>query len=253
MVDPGTAGAGLVVFFVIGLLGGAHCLGMCGPLVTMYADRVSGRSNTISWYELRQHALFNSGRTLSYAVIGTILGLLGSLFFETAAVVSLGGIVRAVTGVTVGIAIAIAGVGYVFGGPSIFSRIEALGASVGVVDVLTARVDTWVSGPRIVGLGAIHGLLPCPILYPSYLYALARGSPLEGGLSLGVLGLGTFPTLFLYGTAFGSLSPLSRAALHRVLGVAFIILGYLPLSMGLMAVGIDIPRPISIPIFQPLG
>ncbi len=31
---------GLVVFALIGLLGGAHCLGMCGPLVTLYADRL---------------------------------------------------------------------------------------------------------------------------------------------------------------------------------------------------------------------
>lgn len=252
MVEPGSAGAGIVVFFVIGLLGGAHCLGMCGPLVTMYADRMAGRSNTISWFELKQHALFNSGRTVSYAAIGAALGLVGNLLFETANVVSLGGAVRAVTGVVVGLAIGIAGVGYVLGGPSIFARVEGLGASVGVIDALTARVDTWVNGPRIVGLGAIHGLLPCPILYPAYLYALARGNPLEGGLALGVLGLGTFPTLFLYGTAFGSLAPRSRAALHRVLGVAFIILGYLPLSMGLRAIGIELPRLVSIPIFQPL-
>ena len=252
MVVPGTAGEGILVFFIIGLLGGAHCLGMCGPLVTMYADRLSGRSNAISWYELRQHALFNSGRTLSYAAIGAGLGVVGNLLFETAALVSLGGAVRAVTGVAAGVVIAIAGVGYVLGGPSIFARIEGLGASLGLIDALTARVDTWVSGPRIVGLGAIHGLLPCPILYPAYLYALARGNPLEGGLALGVLGVGTFPTLFLYGTAFGSLSPRRRSALHRVLGVVFIVLGYLPLSMGLKAIGIDIPRPISIPIFQPL-
>jgi len=29
----------LLVFLVVGLLAGAHCLGMCGPLVTAYADR----------------------------------------------------------------------------------------------------------------------------------------------------------------------------------------------------------------------
>jgi len=29
----------LGVFLLVGLLGGAHCLGMCGPLVSTYADR----------------------------------------------------------------------------------------------------------------------------------------------------------------------------------------------------------------------
>lgn len=249
--DPGTAG--LVVFLGIGLLGGAHCLGMCGPLVTIYADRMGGRDNAVTWFELKQHALFNAGRTASYAAIGGLMGLVGGLVFEAAGVVDLAGPIRAVVGVIVGIAIALAGVGYVVGGPAVLSRIEGLGAAVGVVNVLTARVDGWVGGPRIVGLGALHGLLPCPILYPAYLYAVARGDPVVGAVALGVLGLGTFPTLFLYGTALGSLSPGRRAQLHRVMGGAFIVLAYLPFSMGLRAVGVDLPRAISIPIFQPLG
>jgi len=33
---------GLGVFFLIGLFGGAHCLGMCGPLITMYSEKMEG-------------------------------------------------------------------------------------------------------------------------------------------------------------------------------------------------------------------
>lgn len=248
--DPGSAG--ILVFLVIGLLGGAHCLGMCGPLVTMYADRLGGRSNAIAWHDLRQHAFFNAGRTVSYATIGAVMGLVGMVVFETATVVSLGESIRAVTGIVIGIVIAAAGIGYLLGGRSVLSRIEGLGATLGIVDMMTSRVDEWVDGPRIMGLGALHGLLPCPILYPAYLYALARGRPVEGAIALGVLGLGTFPTLFLYGTAIGTLTAGQRAHLHRVLGVAFIVLGYLPFSMGLRSIGIEVPRLISIPIFQPL-
>ena len=42
-VDIGELAAANVeagVFLVIGALGGAHCLGMCGPLVSVYADRL---------------------------------------------------------------------------------------------------------------------------------------------------------------------------------------------------------------------
>ena len=35
----------LSAFFLIGLFGGAHCLGMCGPLVTMYAKQFGGKCN----------------------------------------------------------------------------------------------------------------------------------------------------------------------------------------------------------------
>ena len=69
-------------------------------------------------------------------------------------------------------------------------------------NVLASRVDRLVGTPAIVGLGAVHGLLPCPIIYPAYLYAFALGDPVRGALSLFVLGVGTIPTLFLYGIHF---------------------------------------------------
>ena len=94
--------------------------------------------------------------------------------------------------------------------------------------------------------------MPCPIIYPAYLYAFALGDPVRGALSLAVLGLGTIPTLFVYGTALGSLSTSSRVRLHRLLGVAFIVLGYIPIQHGLMlAFGIHLPHP-PIPFYQPL-
>src|SRR6056297_479048 len=66
----------LGVFLLVGLLGGAHCLGMCGPLVTTYADRMRadeaggrGRDDDLTVRQVRQHALFNLGRTASYATL----------------------------------------------------------------------------------------------------------------------------------------------------------------------------------------
>jgi len=265
LVDPGT-GVSLAVFAAIGLLGGAHCLGMCGPLVTLYADRMArgdgGATATASdrhgqsrvgWHDIRQHLLFNLGRTVSYAAIGAVMGSLGAVLFDAAAVAAIARPVRAVTGLAVGVVIVAAGLGYLVRGSvghgssipglgRVFSRVYAL---------VTDHVDDWVGGPRIVGLGMVHGVLPCPLLYPAFLYALARGSPVEGALSLAVLGLGTVPTLFAYGTVFQSVSARSRVRLHRVLGVAFLVLGYLPLSHGLMLVGVDVPR-IPVPVYQPL-
>ena len=88
--------------------------------------------------------------------------------------------------------------------------------------------------------------------YPAYLYAFAVGDPLRAALLLGLLGVGTMPSLFLYGTLLDSLSPARRASLHRVLGVAFVALAYLPLSHGLMLFGIHVPH-VHVPIYQPLG
>jgi len=253
LATPTADAVGLAVFALIGLLGGAHCLGMCGPLVTAYADRMGG-GGRVTGRELRQHLLFNLGRTVSYALIGALFGTLGLLVFDAAAVTAVAGGVRSGAGVVAGLIILGTGVGYLGRGAAHGSwTVPGLsGLFARVSGRLTAHVETWVRGPRIVGLGMVHGLLPCPLLYPAYLYALARGSPVWGFLSLATLGLGTLPALFAYGTAFQQLGAGHRQRLHRLLGVAFLLLGYLPLSMGLRGLGVPVPMP-PVPYYQPLA
>jgi hypothetical protein len=253
---------GLAVFFLVGLLGGAHCIGMCGPLVTMYADhlRESDRGGTrrVSSRQFRQQALFNVGRTAGYAAVGGLMGLLGALVFDAAAVAAIANPVRAAAGIAVGVVILLTGGSYLLygradlaahvgrsgaGRPGVFARVTA---------AIAEHVDTWVRGPRVLALGAVHAFLPCPLLYPAYLYAVATGSPLAGAASLAALGVGTFPTMLGIGTVFGAVGTDTRVRLQRVLGVLFIAMGYLPLAHGLMLVGVHLPHP-TIPVYQPLG
>jgi uncharacterized protein len=251
----------LVVFGLIGLLGGAHCLGMCGPLVTTYSDRMRAKDghrrerNELTIREVRQHALFNLGRASSYAIIGGLFGLAGTVVFVSPqAVTAVATDVHAVAGIGVGTLIVAMGINYLIGRGFVGGSISVplVGATLGRLhQTLLANVDSWVGNIRIAGLGAVHGLLPCPLLYPAFLYAFIRGSPVEGFLSLAVLGLGTVPSLFVYGTLFQSLSLETRTKLHRVLGAAFVLLGYIPLQHGLATLGIGLP-PIPLPHYQPL-
>ncbi|MDZ7687482.1 MAG: sulfite exporter TauE/SafE family protein [Halobacteriales archaeon] len=245
---------GLGVFFLIGLFGGAHCLGMCGPLVTMYSEKMEGARggrDILTWHEVRQHALFNTGRTVSYAIIGAVMGGLGTVLFGASTLVSLSSIVRGSVGVVIGIIIVASGVTYALRGTVV--EVPGTGRLFRTVHgLITRRVEGLVNGFGILGLGAVHGFLPCPMLYPAFLYAFARASPVEGALSLAVLGAGTFPTLMVYGLTVRSLGPEHRRTLHRVLGVAFVVLGLVTLKMGLMSFGIEIPVPIRLPRYQPL-
>jgi hypothetical protein len=243
----------MVVFFVVGILGGAHCLGMCGPLVTVYADRMErGREGVLSLAEVRQHALFNAGRTVSYAVIGAVFGALGAVVFGAASTVTaIGDTVRAVSGLIVGVLILVVGARYVLGEVGGHGLFGSGSGWFGIVyGRLTASVDMLANGPGIFGLGLVHGLLPCPILYPAFLYAFAQGSPAVGAVSLALLGLGTFPTLFLYGTVVGSVGHRHRQRLHRALGVAFLAMGWMPIAHSLDLVGIAIPH-IEVPVYTP--
>lgn len=253
----------LSAFFLIGLLGGAHCLGMCGPLVTMYAAQFGERAvaderarTGVTFREIRQHLLFNGGRTVSYAALGGLFGLAGALFFDaTSVVLAFSDGVRAAVGVGIGVVIVGTGLRYVsgrYGGHGLGVDLPIVGTLAGLFGVLHSQIDEWAQGPGIIGLGFVHGLLPCPLLYPAYLYAFSRGSLLAGVLMLGVLGLGTVPTLFVYGTVVESVNQANRERLHRALGVAFLILGLMPIAHGLALFGVHIPH-IEPPIYQPLG
>ncbi|MFB6089600.1 MAG: sulfite exporter TauE/SafE family protein [Halobellus sp.] len=255
-MDPGTTGAavpdlGVAALFVVGLFGGAHCLGMCGPLVTMYGERFESDGRGPTSRAVRQHALFNAGRTLSYAAIGAALGALGGAVVDVGSLLSVGALVRGVAGVAVGAVVIAVGVSYVVGdGVDLASGSLPVvgGVFASVTAALTARVDAWATGPQIVGLGAMHGLLPCPILYPAFLYALSTGSAVAGGLALGALGLGTFPSLFVYGTVLDSVGASFRRRLHRGIGVAFVLAGTIPLAKGLTALGWTVPHlPLPMP------
>ncbi|WP_424015091.1 sulfite exporter TauE/SafE family protein [Halorubrum xinjiangense] len=254
-----TDSLGLGVFLLVGLLGGAHCLGMCGPLVTTYADRMraaerGGRSgrDDLTVRQVRQHALFNLGRTASYAVLGGLFGLAGSVAFVTGrTVTTLADDVHALTGIAVGGMIVAVGVRYAL--RLEFESVPIPGfdrAASAVSDRIVARVDAWVGDWRVIGLGAAHGFLPCPLLYPAFLYAFVQGSALGGAVALGVLGLGTVPAMLLFGTAFQSMRLETRLRFHRVLGVAFVALGYVPLQHGLATLGVPLPHP-PIPYYAP--
>jgi len=265
-----TGGVSLFVFFLIGLFGGAHCVGMCGPLVTMYSERMGrgatdgghrsggarthgARRDTLTLHEVRQHSLFNIGRTVSYAAIGAVFGAAGAVVFvATGTLTAYADLLRGVLGVVVGGFIAVTGVYYLLGRTSLEARLPLGGVFRRVHSVLATRADRWVNSTGIVGLGALHGFLPCPMLYPAFLYAFAVGSPLEGFLSLAALGVGTVPAVFGYGVLLGSVSVKTRRRVHRLLGVVFIALSYLLIQHGLMQFGVHLPHP-PIPFYQPLN
>ena len=272
-------GTDVLLFLAIGLLGGAHCIGMCGPLVTVYAGRMSGesgrtdggaggaagsggtrdatatrdaggRGSHLTTYEVRQHALFNLGRATSYTLIGAALGALGGVVLVTAATLTgAAESIRGVVGLGVGAAVILVGIRYVLGGSTGGVHLPGLQR---VTGWLTGHVDRLANGPGIVGLGAVHGLLPCPILYPAYLYAFASGSAVSGGIALAALGVGTMPAVFLYGTVIESVDAIHRRRVHRLLGVAFVALGYVLFAHGLMEIGIHVPHP-HLPFWDPLS
>ena len=58
-----------LALFLVGLLGGTHCIGMCGGIVGALSLGATSRPSL--------HLAYNAGRILSYGVAGAIAGALG--------------------------------------------------------------------------------------------------------------------------------------------------------------------------------
>ena len=58
--------------FLIGLLGGVHCIGMCGGIVGALTVQTPRRQRA---WDL--HLAYNAGRIASYAAAGAIMGMIG--------------------------------------------------------------------------------------------------------------------------------------------------------------------------------
>ena len=67
--------AALTTAFLAGLLGSAHCLGMCGGISGLFAMHSSVRGLR---RQLPMALIYNAGRLASYMVLGFAIGMLGS-------------------------------------------------------------------------------------------------------------------------------------------------------------------------------
>ncbi len=199
--------AQIVPLLLLGLLGQAHCVGMCGPLVLAFPGR-TGR--------LGAHLAWHFGRLTTYTLVGTILGALGS----ASALTGLGGVQ---VGVRVLSAALLFGLGFVQLGlirePGWMGSIKPTrlpGAS---------RLLGGESTAAMLGLGLLFGLLPCGLSYGAFSRTLAASSALEGGAMALAFGLGTVPAMLVLGSALGAL-----LARHRKL--AELLAGALMIGMG---------------------
>ncbi|WP_250137777.1 sulfite exporter TauE/SafE family protein [Halorientalis salina] len=242
----GSESVTLGLFVAVGFLGSGHCVGMCGPLVSLYADRMPGGRRRA----LGQHALFNLGRASSYTVLGGLFGLAGGLVASGAeALPAPFGALRGVVGVGVGLVVAASGLAHLAGTPNplLAGNARELWAPLGRVSrAVRRRLDAWLAGPRTAVLGVAHGLFPCPLLYPAYLYAFALGDPLGGAAALAALGLGTVPAVLVFGLAVDSVRVGRVGA--RAVGVAFLLLGAGTVLAGLASLGLPVGRLGAVPL-----
>ena len=203
----------LLSAFILGLLGGGHCLGMCGGLMgaLTLAIPLEQRGR-----RLRLLLAYNLGRVLSYAATGLLIGVLGW------AVASSPG----ATGLRVAAAFLLIAMGlYLAGWWSGLTRIEQLGRGVWrLIQPVAGRLLPVSSVPRALLLGGLWGWLPCGLVYSTLLWAATQGNAVHSALLMLAFGLGTWPILLATGLAAERSTALLRKRGVRMAGGLLVIL-----------------------------
>ncbi len=202
--------------FVTGFLGSAHCVGMCGSIVAALA--LAGRRQNGDFVF---HLFYNSGRLMTYTVVGLLVGWLGSALAYTRHAAWL---TRSALVVSDLFVIAV-GVATLLALPRFnIMRLESA-APVSFFTGVIRRLAMLPGGLAALSLGLLMGFLPCGFLYAMFLTAAQSASPLAGAGVMLAFGLGTLPALLLFGTAAAWLTRSTRGWMLRVAGGMVIAMG----------------------------
>jgi len=210
----------LPALFMMGLVGGAHCIGMCGGFVVLAQGAGASAAGGV------RLAAYLSGKTVTYALLGIVAGAVGHL-------------VMAFAGAQTALSIVV----------GVFLVVIGLGAAGVIPERLPgfSTVGPWIgrSLGRLVGssgakaplvLGLLNGLLPCGLVYAALAKAATTGSVVGGAAQMAVFGIGTMPALALTGWIGGRIGPVARRRLAR-------IGGWLVVAFGLYVLWRTLSRP----------
>ena len=208
--------------FLVGLLGGVHCVGMCGGIVGALSFGLPEKARGRFWPMLPYLLGYNTGRLLSYVVAGALLGGIGALAAHLLIINQAQTVLQVVAGLFM-VALGLYLAGWWFG----ITRLERLGSGLWSTLEPHARKLLPVRSPaQALVMGGVWGWLPCGLVYSVLIMAIASGSALQGALLLLSFGLGTLPNLLAMGVLAGKLTTLLRRPIvMKAAGLSVVLIG----------------------------
>lgn len=202
----------LTAAFLVGLLGGGHCVGMCGGIVGAVTMTLPGSKP--KWPFLLS---YNLGRIGSYTLAGVVAGGIGASSFFLEQVLPIEKVLYALASLM----LVLLGL-YLAGIWRVLTRLEAVGGKLWQhIQPYSRRLLPARTIAQSLLLGTLWGWLPCGLVYSVLVAAIATANPLQGGLLMLAFGLGTLPTLLAMGMAAVRLkSLLQNPWFRRLSGLA---------------------------------
>lgn len=186
-----SAKSSLPVFLLFGVLAGlSSCAALVGGIVLsmskQWLEVHEGSDSTFR--KLQPHLLFNSGRLISYAVLGAILGAIGSALHLSLTFMSV--LIIVVSALMIFLALQMLGIRY-------FQRFQI--TSPRFITRYVANESNFKGKYMPLAMGALTFFLPCGFTITAQGLALASGSVIQGGLIMLFFAIGTLPILLAIG------------------------------------------------------
>lgn len=218
----------LYTAFTIGLIGGFHCIGMCGPIAVALP---LGERNFLG--KAGGALLYNTGRSITYGVLGALFGLLGRGIqmagFQQWASIIIGMVM-------------ILSVVFPFLFKNQINLNNIMNGFAGGIIRRFRGLFAKQSYSNLLVIGLLNGLLPCGLVYVAVAGALNTNDVVMGILYMVVFGFGTIPIMISISLAGNFISHSIRKKANRMIPAMIILLGVLFILRGL-ALGIPYISP----------
>ena len=223
----------LSVVLIVGLTAGvSSCMALVGGLILAISARHSElHPGASAMQKFRPHLFFNLGRIGGYALLGGILGTIGSAFQFSSGV--LGALTIIVALVMLALGLKLIGIF-----PFMESFALTLPKSVSSFFKLRSNAKEY-SHKGAFASGALTFFLPCGFTQAMQLYAVSTGSFMAGAMIMGVFALGTAPGLL----GVGAIASAARGAFAKrffaFAGVVVIFLAFFNIANGYNLLGLN--------------
>src|SRR3989344_8857035 len=213
--------------FLLGLAAGfSTCMAIVGGLVLAVSARFSERHPEASVrHKFIPHIYFNLGRIGGFALLGALLGYIGSTFQINALAVGALTVIIGVIMVLVGLQLL-----------ELFPRLSGwkltlpkfLARMLGI----QSHTKKEYSHSRAMLLGMLTFFLPCGFTQLVQLFVVTQGSPTLGALTMGTFALGTAPGLLGIGGVAATAKGWFRRFFFKAAGFVVLTLGIFNVNNG---------------------
>jgi len=212
----------LPLIFVAGILGTAHCLGMCGPFALAIGSAARGWSSA-----LLKQTIYTAGRVFTYGVLGAAAGFCGDRLLRT---------VPVLVNIPATLAI-VAGALLVYQGLRAAGLFRRRGVGPASAPCLAGGfLGQFLRQPAnssVFLAGMLTGFLPCGLLYGMLALAMSTHSVVRGGTILVIFGLGTAPAMMLAGVSGRLVGLATRRWLYAAAAWCLVFTGVVSVARGL--------------------